>query len=100
MREDSPFHHLVHPRLPLSRREFLWRSGGGLGAVALASLLDTEGLLASAAQNLGRTEATSRLPHYKPRAKRVVQLFMAGAASHIDLFDFKPELIKRDGEKS
>lgn len=38
--------------------------------------------------------------HHRPRAKRVVQLFMAGAASHIDLFDFKPELIRRHGEPS
>lgn len=38
--------------------------------------------------------------HFPPKAKRVVQLFMAGAASHIDLFDYKPELVKRDGQKS
>jgi hypothetical protein len=74
---------------PLSRREFLWTSGGGLGGLALASLLGGEGLLA----------ATPR-PHVAPKARRVVQLFMAGAASHIDLFDYKPELIKRHGQPS
>src|SRR5204863_6677053 len=45
-------------------------------------------------------ETASRLPHFAPKAKRVVQLFMAGAASHIDLFDYKPELAKRHGQKS
>jgi len=55
--------------------------------LALASLLASE-------------SRASLTPHVKPRAKRVVQLFMAGAASHIDLFDFKPELIKRHGQPS
>jgi hypothetical protein len=72
---------------PLSRREFLWESGGGLGGIALAALLSGE----------ARAALT---PHHRPRAKRVVQLFMAGAASHIDLFDYKPALIKHHGEKS
>jgi hypothetical protein len=76
----------------LSRREFLWQAGGGLGGIALASLLQSDGLLAA--------ESNSRLPHFRPRAKRVVQMFMAGGASHIDLFDFKPELIKRHGQPS
>ena len=40
------------------------------------------------------------LPHHRPRARRVVQMFMAGAASHIDLFDYKPALVKHHGEKS
>lgn len=94
MKNESPFHHRVDPRLPLSRREFLWRSGGGLGGIALASLLGGEGALGSV------SIPAAPIPQYRPRAKRVVQLFMAGAASHIDLFDFKPELVKRDGQKS
>jgi hypothetical protein len=78
---------------PLSRREFLWQSGGGLGGIALASLLSNEAR--------GERETLTRpLPHFAPKAKRVVQLFMAGAASHIDLFDYKPELVKRHGQKS
>ena len=44
--------------------------------------------------------ATSGVIHHPPKAKRVVQLFMGGAASHLDLFDFKPALIKHHGEKS
>jgi hypothetical protein len=72
------------PQLAPSRREFLWRSGGRLGGIALAALLNDERLLsASLAGQSG--------VHHPPRAKRVVQLFMAGAASHLDLFDFKPE---------
>jgi len=71
----------------MDRREFLWTSGGGLGGIALASLLGSHGLLAADGQR-------------KPTAKRVVHLFMAGAASHIDLFDYKPELIKRHGQPS
>ncbi len=90
-RNDSPFHRLPAARPPLSRREFLWSSGGGLGGLALASLLGGDGLLAA---------APVARPHFAPKAKRVVQLFMAGAASHIDLFDYKPELIKRHGRPS
>ena len=69
-----------------SRREFLFASGGGLGGIALSSML------ADAAPQSHR--------HVRPRAKRVIQLFMAGACSHIDTFDHKPELIKRHGEPS
>ncbi|HMF13704.1 MAG TPA: DUF1501 domain-containing protein [Gemmataceae bacterium] len=76
----------------MTRRDFLWQSGGGLGGVALASLL--------AGEARSERETERKLPHIKPKAKRVVQLFMAGAASHIDLFDYKPELIKRHGQKS
>src|SRR5215510_12198308 len=88
----SPFHDRSSSA-PLSRREFLWQSGGGLGGIALASLLSNEAH--------GERETLTRpLPHFAPKAKRVVQLFMAGAASHIDLFDYKPELVKRHGQKS
>ncbi len=66
------------------RREFLKQLGGGLGAVALSQLLHEE----------ARADA-----HHVPRARRVVQLFMSGAASQCDLFDYKPELVRRDGEK-
>jgi hypothetical protein len=90
---DSPFHRL-QPTRPTSRRQFLWTSGGGLGGIALASLLHGDGLLAA------DSPARGPLPHFPAKAKRVVQLFMAGAASHIDLFDYKPELIKRHGQPS
>ena len=73
-----------------SRRDFLWQSGGGLGGIALASMVGRENALG----------ATGGVIHHPPKAKRVVQLFMAGAASHIDLFDYKPALVKHHGEKS
>ncbi len=79
----------------MNRRDFLWQSGGGLGGIALASLLGAEQLLAGGE----KLRADGGL-HHAPKAKRVVQLFMAGGASHIDLFDYKPELIKQDGKPS
>ncbi|MCC6493627.1 MAG: DUF1501 domain-containing protein [Pirellulales bacterium] len=78
-----------------SRRHFLWSAGGGLGGIALASLLQDEGLLAGApgvAPQLG-------VLHRPARARRVVQLYMSGAASQCDLFDYKPALVKHHGEK-
>ena len=74
-----------------SRRELLWQLGGGLGGVALAAMLGEQGLLAA---EPGSRIAPSGL-HHPPKAKRVVQLFMTGAASHLDLFDYKPELVRR-----
>ena len=70
----------------MNRREFLRRSGGGFGALALGCILHRE-------RTLGGTL------HHAPRARRVVQLFMAGAASHVDTFDHKPELARRQGRK-
>ncbi|CAN5199113.1 DUF1501 domain-containing protein [soil metagenome] len=79
-----------------SRRDFLWKAGGGLGGIALASLLGRENLVAAPTSSGGILHA----PHHPAKARRVVQLFMAGAASHIDLFDYKPELVKRHGQES
>ncbi len=73
-----------------NRREFLWSSGGGLGGIALSAMLAER---ATAGPQAG-------LPHHKPKAKRVVQLFMAGGASHVDLFDFKPDLVKHHGKNA
>lgn len=87
MPQHSPF-HAVQRAADLSRREFLWRSGGGLGGVALSAMLGSE-----------MPNATTRLPRV-PKCKRVIQLFMAGAASHLDLWDYKPELVKLDGKPS
>jgi hypothetical protein len=83
------------PLPPLDRRCFLWHAGGGLGGIALSHLLGADGLLAA---GKGRPEHIGGL-HHKAKAKRVVQLFMSGAASQCDTFDYKPELIKRHGEK-
>ncbi len=91
-----------HPFAPgassFDRREFLWRFGGGLGGIALAHLLGSEGLLADTPAARPRADFNGGL-HHPAKAKRVVQLFMSGAASQCDTFDYKPELIKRKGQK-
>jgi hypothetical protein len=82
----------------MNRRELLWQAGGGLGGIALSYLLGRDGLLAATPAGKGRPELNGGL-HHKATAKRVVQLFMSGAASQCDTFDYKPELIKRHGQK-
>jgi hypothetical protein len=84
-----------HPKLN-SRRNFLCQAGGGLGGIALAQLLSTEGLLAGPAKP--RPEFNGGL-HHPAKARRILQLFMNGGASQMDTFDYKPELIKRHGQK-
>jgi hypothetical protein len=80
----------------LARRWFLQSCGVGLGAIAARSLL--------AAENPGAhtpgppNPLAPRKPHFEPKAKRVIYLFQAGAPSHLELFDHKPELAKRDGQ--
>jgi hypothetical protein len=64
----------------MDRRRFLFDFGGGLGGIALARMMSAE-------------------THFPAKAKRIVQLFMSGAASQCDTFDYKPELIRRNGEK-
>ncbi len=82
----------------LSRREMLFNMGGGIGGVALAGMLQTDGLLAS--ETGPGWGARMSVLHHPPKAKRVVQMFMGGAASHLDLFDHKPFLEKNHGKKS
>ena len=78
-----------------TRRDFLTGSASGLGMLALSSLLKQQGLLAQETVN----PLAPRAPHFAPKAKACIFLFMAGAPSHVDLFDPKPELNKRDGQK-
>jgi hypothetical protein len=79
-----------------TRRELLWQMGGGLGGIALAALLGEDGLLAAGPP--AKSDLNGGL-HHRATAKRVVQLFMSGAASQCDTFDYKPLLIKKDGRK-
>jgi hypothetical protein len=79
-----------------TRREFLWELGGGLGGIALAQLLADGGMLADA-QAADAPDVAIGM-HHPPKAKRVVQMFMSGAASQCDTFDYKPELIKLNGQ--
>ncbi len=79
----------------LSRRDFLWQTGGGLGGIALAHLLGAGDLLAGSIKP--RPELNGGL-HHPAKARRVIQLFMNGGVSQPDTFDYKPELIKRHGQ--
>jgi hypothetical protein len=80
---------LANPSL-LTRRQMLQRTCAGFGLVGLAGLLGPEALLAS---------SSVRAPHFAPRARRVIFLFMNGGPSHVDTFDPKPALAKHEGEK-
>jgi hypothetical protein len=86
----------------LDRRRFLGGAGHGLAGVALTHLLATHRLLGSGKPPIrpdirpGRA-LTVRRPHFAPRAKRVLVLFMSGAVSHLDSWDYKPELVRLHG---
>jgi Protein of unknown function (DUF1501) len=87
---------LLEHHLQETRRHFLARTSIGLGAAALASLFSSE---TSTAATLGDTaERQPGLPHFAPRAKRVIYLFQSGAPSQLDLFDYKPSLADRHSE--
>ncbi len=77
----------------LSRRAFLARNVGGLGALALAHLLAAEAGAAPASDPLA-----PKVPHHTPRARSVICLFQHGGPSQVDLFDPKPELTRQDGK--
>ncbi len=76
----------------LARRWFLQQCGIGLGAIALNSLLHPTPSQAASARTAG-----PRDPHFPPRAKNIIFLFMAGAPSHLEMFDHKPQLAQFDG---
>jgi hypothetical protein len=84
--------------IDLLRRKFLFDTAWGFGSLALLDLLNSESQ--AVVSQRGGQEVTAGILHHPPKAKRVVQLFMAGAASHIDLFDYKPALAKHHGEPS
>ena len=73
-----------------SRRSFLSSLGGGLGSIALADLLSHQAK-ADTPHHIG--------PHFAPKAKRVILLFMTGGPSHMDMFDPKPALAKYAGQR-
>ncbi|MCS6975433.1 MAG: DUF1501 domain-containing protein [Gemmatales bacterium] len=78
-----------------SRREFLRRAGNGFGMIALAGLLQQQGLLASSSY---RNPLAPRPGHFPAKAKAVIWLFMNGGPSQVDTWDYKPELAKVDGK--
>ena len=84
---NCPGHHIP---MPCTRREFLWRAGGGVGGVALAAMLSRESQAADA--------LALRLPHFPAKATRVIEIFCPGGLSHVDTWDYKPELEKAHGQ--
>jgi len=73
----------------------LWETAGGLGGVALAALLAQEGALAAPEP---RAPTAAAPPHFAPKARRIIQVFCCGGVSHVDTFDYKPELERLDGK--
>ena len=82
--------------VPFSRRQLLCRSGMGIGALALGSLMSPEPCAQAAG---GDNPLLPRKPHFAAKAKRVIHLFMNGGPSHVDTFDPKPALAKWAGKK-
>ena len=82
---------------PLSRRQVLSRAGGGFGMLALAGLMQDAGLAAKTAEALD--PLAPHQGHFPARAKSVIWLFMNGGPSHVDCWDYKPELERRDGQE-
>ena len=91
-----------------TRREFLWEAGAGFTALGLADLLGLDGFFArparaseadgTGAKPRGGNPLAPKPPHYMAKAKSVIFLFMYGGPSHVDTFDYKPELARLDGK--
>src|ERR1044071_730650 len=98
-------HHCGRYEKFTNRRDFLKKAGAGFGLLALADLLQGDGLLAADSEaplnaqlSILNSPMAPRPPHYAAKAKSIIWLFMEGAPSSVDLFDPKPELTKRDGQ--
>src|SRR5206468_8407667 len=83
---------LLENRLLMTRRHFFGRTATGIGAAALGSLLNPNVFAALAGEDSSKPPLGK--PHFPPKAKRVIYLFMAGGPSHMDLLDYKPTLEK------
>ena len=86
-------HFAAEQRKAVTRRWFFKECGVGLGAIALSKLLAENSSLAAELAN----PLAPKAPHFTPKAKNVIFLFMAGAPSHLELFDYKPKLEKFGG---
>ena len=78
--------------IQLNRRQMLKRAGMGIGSLGLMSLLEQEGLAAN-------NPLAARRPHFRTKAKSMIWLFINGGPSHVDTWDYKPELARRDGQE-
>ena len=84
-----------------TRREFLWQTGGGFGAAAMTSMLSEDGFFdtsVNANESAYANPLAAKPPHFAPKAKSVIFLFMYGGPSHIDTFDEKPAMKGMDGK--
>jgi len=94
---DNQDHAERNEQVPqVGRRWFIEQCGVGLGSIALGHLLASTGL-AAAETTQQLNPLAPKQPHYAPKAKNVIFLFMAGAPSHLELFDYKPQLAKFNG---
>jgi len=83
----------------LDRRRFLGEAGTGLFGIALAHLLSSQGRLAAVSPSIRKDlPLAPRAPHFAARARRVLVIFCSGAVSHLDSWDYKPALVKADGQ--
>ncbi|HQU44168.1 MAG TPA: DUF1501 domain-containing protein [Pirellulales bacterium] len=89
----------LHLGLSCSRRRWLAQMGTGFGALGLAAVLAEAGLLDGASARAATSPLSPKSPHFAPRAKRVIFLFMNGGPSHVDTFDPKPALEKYAGQQ-
>jgi uncharacterized protein (DUF1501 family) len=87
-----------HHSSPIARRHFLHDCGVGVGKAALAALIAENATRSAAAQSQAPFSLAPKKPHFEPKATAVIHLFMAGAPSHLDLFDYKPALVKYAGK--
>src|SRR5687767_13888602 len=86
-----------------TRREFLWQAGGAFTSVALTGFLSADGFLqrqavAADGETPFKNPLAPKPTHFTPKAKSVIFLFMYGGPSHIDTFDYKPNLYSLDGK--
>jgi hypothetical protein len=95
MKADIDPHELIR----MTRRDFLATSASGIGTLALSSLLMQHGLLAATPGASPTNPLAPRNPHFAPKAKNCICIFMEGAPSQMDLFDPKPKLNELDGQK-
>ena len=86
---------MIESNHQIDRRDFLWRTGGGLGGIAMTQMLVRDAMTATAFGAPVLKDGT----HHVPRARRIIQLFMTGGASPMDTFDYKPELERLHGQK-
>jgi hypothetical protein len=95
---DPTHQHCGRFQKAVTRRDFLKKAGAGFGMLALADLLVQQNALGASEPDTLRPMA-ARPPHFRPKAKSIIWLFMEGAPSAVDMFDPKPELTKRDGQR-